>query len=178
MSRKCVRIAYFIFYIASLAVLITGFSMKTVPLVLIVLLLYSLLCLPFRKKLSTLFFIISILIGSGGILLKVPAIIMIIYTALSMVCWDLAKTEMVLDGYSDADSAAAYVRSRMTSLVIVIGLSGGLIFIMKIVRFKIPFWYMIALVILVFICLSKIIIHGRNKGTKKNHFNSRVPKNQ
>lgn len=117
----------------------------------------AVLCFFLREKSPSICLISSLIISISGILLGANSIFMILYCGFSLASWEITLMELQFSGNTENTNVKLYNTMRFISLGSTLLISFILIFILRFINFKIPFFIIIISVIFSFFCISRII---------------------
>lgn len=155
---KNIKLLFYILFFLSFAIALIGFLSSKLWYAGITLIVYSFLWIFFRRGIPTLFLFLCVLIASVGILLKAQALCMILYSGLSLACWDLTKTELLIGESTQDSNINLYILNRLRLLAAVVVTGVCIILISRFISFEVPFLPTIVLVLAAFFCIGKVIL--------------------
>lgn len=87
---------------------------------------------------------------------------MIIYAGLSLACWDLTNTELLMNEYDSDNSIRTYTAARLKSLAAVMTAGTVIVLISMNISFQIPFWILLPIAIAALFCIGKAVVFFNN----------------
>jgi uncharacterized membrane protein AbrB (regulator of aidB expression) len=151
------KILFFICLIISLFISVTGYIQINFWQGEIAVLISLLLWIFARKKIPEVCLLLSIIIAVTGILLKIPALLMLLYSVLSIACWDLTLLDKSLAKNDNNQKSNLYQKLRLISLGISLGVGFITVSLGRLLNLKIHFFIMIIFVVIVFFIIDQVI---------------------
>jgi hypothetical protein len=165
---KLYNILFYISLILSSILALSGFSLAGIWQGDIAVIIIIPVWIFARRKIPDVCLIASTLIAAMGMLFHADPSMMLFYTGLTIACWDLTLMDLSLSGNSSDSKSYYYQSIRLKSLGIALGIGAALTLMSIFLKFKLPFFITVLLVIITYLCFSKTVQFLQKKQTAQN----------
>jgi hypothetical protein len=163
--RRDAKILFYVLYPVSVAVASTGYWMAQKKTMLILFVLYSLARAVSRKNGEHIFLIVSIGFAALGLLQGVIPLLMYLYAAFSLVCFDVSQMEIKTMGSDETPALTHYRKIRFYPMISVVCAAVLTITVLDRISITIPFILLLILMIAAFFSINRLI-HNINTQQK------------